>query len=269
MSVIHRQPVLTAEQQEKLEARLTPLWKEGLTAPEIAEELAFGIAGSEWEKLKAYHVYFYRSKFGLEPRRVRESGIPRYKEKHEEVMKPSEFIDTLNSKPDRSLSRHRRRRAYLILHYWTPLRKSEIYERNIEDFTIDKKKRVLKIDLFRKKKRATEKEPINVPLDFPLMNEVVEWLESKDWQGRPFNISATTALNWVKDTFATYYPHFFRFNFITDGFDDADTTITEMRQKTGLSVATLDKYLTRSARAEERMDRRRLDKLKEAGLLEK
>jgi len=123
-------------------------------------------------------------------------------------MSPTEFIQTLNRKITPNSFHNRRKRAYLILHYWTPLRKSEIYEREIEDFEIDRENRVLIIDLFRKKKKREEKEPIEVPLDFPLMDEVVAWLENREWDGRPFNISHQTAWLWVKDTFKTYYPHF-------------------------------------------------------------
>jgi len=262
MSFIVRQPVLKPEEEGVLKKVLEPLWNAGYSAREIAEKLEFGVPGTKWEKLKIYHVYFYRSKFGFKPRRLREKGKSRYKVKHEEVMPPDVFIRTLNKKLPPNSFHNRRKRAYLILHYWTPLRKSEIYERNIEDFKIDRKNRVLTIDLFRKKKRTKEKEPLDIPLDFPLMNEVVDWLENHEWDKKPFNISHQTAWLWVKDTFKTYYPHFFRFNFITDGFDDRETTLKEMRAKTGLSIATLDRYLMKSREAERRFDQRKLARLK-------
>lgn len=62
----------------------------------------------------------------------------------------------------------RRKRAYLILHYWTPLRKSEIYDRTINDF--ETKKGELVIHLRRKKKKykhIDDEEPLEVPLAFP------------------------------------------------------------------------------------------------------
>jgi len=262
MSTIVRQPVLKPEEEKLLKEVLEPLWKAGYTAREITEKLNFSIAGTKWEKLKKYHVYFYRSKFGFEPRRRRERGKSRYKVKHEEVMSPDEFIQTLNEKLPPNSFHNRRKRAYLILHYWTPLRKSEIYEREIEDFKIDRENRVLTINLFRKKKKTAKKEPIEVPLEFPLMEEVVTWLENREWKEKPFNISHQTAWLWVKSVFETYYPHFFRFNYITDGFDDPNTTLEEMRTKTGLSIATLNKYLMASRRAGKRFDQRKLERLK-------
>jgi len=71
--------------------------------------------------------------------------------------------------------------VFNILHYWIPLRKSEIYERVIYDFEI--KSDLLTIYLSRKKKKCARNvtdEPINVPLAFPKMDEVVEWLQKEE-----------------------------------------------------------------------------------------
>lgn len=63
------------------------------------------------------------------------------------------------------------------------MRKSEIYERVISDFLIKSDNVV--IHLLRKKKKykpSVTDEPINVPLAFPKMEEVVEWLHKQEWK---------------------------------------------------------------------------------------
>lgn len=269
MSYIHRQPILNEKTEAKLKKELSELWSKGLTANEIAEKLEFGKLGGPYEKLKVYHVYFYRSKFGLPPRRVRPKGKPRYKDKKEDVMPFNVFKETLNRKIPKKGFFNRRKRTYLILHYWTPLRKSEIYERSIEDFTL--KDGFLKIDLLRKKKqypKTVKSEPIEVLLALPLMNEVIEWLTKEEWkspenkENRPWNISGQTAWKYVKEVFAEHYPHFFRFNYITDGFEDPQTTLVEMKTKTGLHVVTLNTYLMKSKRKRMALDERKLAKVK-------
>jgi len=269
----YRKPVLSPEEETELRKQLEKLWYSplNLSAPAIAERLGFGVRGSRWEKLKPYHIYFYRSKFGLEPRRPEESlkrkGKPRYKVKQKDTMPIDVFIKTLNEKLPPTSKVNRQKRAYLILHYWTPLRKSEILERSIDDFIVDQEGRLLTINLVRKKKGAAEPEPLDVPLDFPLMNEVVAWLENKEWvtmsnKDKPFNFSHTKAWQTVKEVFGNYYPHFFRFNYITDRLDDVDATIPEIKSATGLSLPAIERYVMASRRAQRRMEERKLQKIK-------
>ena len=64
----------------------------------------------------------------------------RYKHRPKElgVMQPEDFIQTLNKKIPLAYAdaRDRKIRSYLITHFYTPLRKSEIYERTIDDIEI-------------------------------------------------------------------------------------------------------------------------------------
>jgi hypothetical protein len=264
-----RSPVLKPALRKKLKEKLTPLWQRpDMTAPMIAKELKFGLSGTDFQKLKMYHVYFYRAKFGLPPRRERIKGFSRYKNKQEELMSYETFCEVLDKKLDRKTFHHRRQRSYLILHYWTPLRKSEIYERVISDFEI--KSDLLTIHLLRKKKKYSRNvtdEPINVPLAFPKMDEVIEWLQKKEWKknnnplNRPWNISHQTAWRYVNQIFPGYYPHFFRFNYITEEANDPETSLAELRAKTGLHIVTLNSYLMKSERLQEAIDRRRLKRI--------
>jgi hypothetical protein len=61
---------------------------------------------------------------------------------------------------------------------------------------------MLVVHLLRKKKKykpSVTDEPINVPLAFPKMEEVVKWLQKEEWRrennplNRPWNISHQTA----------------------------------------------------------------------------
>ena len=264
-----RSPILTEDLKEKLEIKLTPLWKANMSASRIAEELQFGVPGTDFQKLKPYHAYFYRSKFGLHPRRKRESGVPRYNNEQTDLMSSETFFQILDKKLDKKTFHNRRQRSYLILHYWTPLRKSEIYERVISDFEI--KADTLVVHLLRKKKKykpSVTDEPINVPLAFPKMEEVVEWLRKEEWKrennplNRPWNISHQTAWLYVNQIFPGYYPHFFRFNYITEEANDPETSLAELKAKTGLHLVTLNSYLMTSERLQEAIDKRRLERIK-------
>lgn len=268
MSVV-RQPVLKPEIEKILKEELEPLWLKGLTGPEIVKELRFGELDTDYEKLKLYHIYFYRRKFDLPRRRKSPIGETRYKDKKEKLMPWQQFIETLEKKTNKRTFYNERKRSYVILHYWTPLRKSEIYERTINNFEIEKG--ALIIHLLRKKKtypKTVKDEPLRVPLAFPKMDEVVEWLINRKWESpefneenRPWNITHTTAWNWVKDIFPGYYPHFFRFNWITDAVDDPDVTLAELQAKTGLHLSTLNTYIIDSERLQRALDKRKLKRM--------
>lgn len=287
-----RQPLLKPEVEAQLKKDMAKWWRNRYTAKQIAHALDFGVKGNPYEKLKPYHVWFYRQKFGF-PRHGKgiKKGESRYKHKPKElgVMPPEVFIETLNQKvpkfPSPSTVDQQMKRTYLILHYWTPLRKSEIYERKViddtHDFEITKEK--LTIHLLRKKKGSHKEddEPISIPLSFTLMNEVVEWIEGEKWKveipdpndpdkvvlnQRPWKISKDTALNWVKNAFEGYYPHYFRFNYISDATDDPETTIRELEAKTRLTLPALLKYIITDEKAEEAIDKRKLKRLKAKGL---
>jgi hypothetical protein len=258
-----RQPLLKPEVEAELKKEMSSWWNNGYTAKQIADYLWFGKPGTRYEKLKPYHVYFYRQKFGFRRRRRApfKKGTSRYKDKQEDVMSYQEFKAALDEKVPKNPSFHdRRKRTYLILHYWTPLRASEIYERTIDDFEL--KKAVLVIHLLRKKKHhkpSVKDEPLEVPLALPLMDEVVEWLLSRDWvvvpnlkkwkrkqrlnpHNRPWNISSWTAWHYVNEVFAGYYPHYFRFRWITDAAAK-HAGAPELKAATGLHLATLNEYI--------------------------
>jgi hypothetical protein len=267
-----RQPVLKPELEQQLKEDLHPLWLNGMSAPKIAKVLQFGISGTKYEKLKKYHVWFYRSKFRFHKRH---RGIPkgksRYKKKIEETMTFQTFQKTLNNRvPPTPFPYTQRKRTYLILHFWTPLRKSEIYERQRQDFEI--KGNTLRINLYRKKKyyRPNEKkEPFFLPLKLPLLNEVIEWLNHFEPEERPWNFSSTTAWNYVKEVFGDYYPHFFRFDYITKAVENAQdpkTLIIELLMDTGLDLATISAYIMSNPKHRTSINERELESLTKTGI---
>lgn len=270
--------MLKPEIEAQLEKDMLKWWRGGYLAKDIADKLDFGKPGV-YEKLKTFHVYFYRSKFGF-PRRQRPprgKGQSRYKHKPKElgVMSPDVFVEMLNAKVPKNPSFHRcRKRTYLILHYWTPLRKSEIYERVIDDFEITNSKLI--IHLLRKKKDhkpSDDDEPVSVPLAFPLMGEVIEWLEGRLWNTKsnknhiPWRIGKDTARNYVKEVFEDYYPHFFRFNWVSDATSDPETSIRELVAKTHLTLPALMKYIVTDEKSEAAIDQRKLQRLQKQGVL--
>ena len=169
-----RQSLLKPEIETQLAHEMLKHWRGGMLAKDIAGRLDFGKVGSPYEKLKIYHVYAYRIKFHKEPEKYglsnrdfcrrrkppRPKGEHRYKTMPEELgmMSAEKFVQILNDKlpklPDSYHKEHEykkmRQRAYLITHFWTPLRKSEIYERTIDDIKITDTK--ITFSLLRKKK---------------------------------------------------------------------------------------------------------------------
>ena len=173
---------------------------EKLKCSEIAEKLNFGkekieITDAEgkvqkidnpYAKLKAEYVPYYRQKFAevdsssfpLRQKPRFAQGEHRYKVSPTElmnklrIMKPKRFVKLLNEKvPELDSFYYRRCRSFLLTLYYTPLRSSEIYERVIDDFDINKNE--ITIHLLRKKKKK-HKTVMNQSI-FPEMNELSHW----------------------------------------------------------------------------------------------
>lgn len=291
MPHIARAPVLTDIIQDKLQKDLTPLWTEGKTATEIAKELHFGKLGNPYEKLKRYHVYFYRAKFNLPIRLGKNGRVPgikkgqsRYKHQPENIMEYAEFKNKLDSEcPLKDLEQQHpgfqayilRKRAYVITHFWCPLRKSEIYERELEDFSQSGEN--LKIDLFRKKKHATKKEPFFLSLKLPLAQEVSDWIFKHqnmwltDKNRRPFKMNGDTAWKYVKSVFGEdYFPHFARFNYVTRSVEhakDPGKLISSLLKDTGLDIQTVMKYIMANTRFSGELNQTELELLQQQGLV--
>jgi len=275
-----RSSKLRPEIEAQLKDEMKPLWDGSFSAIQIAYKLGFGEPrlkkllkdyepDPRYEKLKAYHVYFYRSKFKFKRRRTppRAKGKTRYKIKHDEVMTFEQFKNTLNEKVAKNSVRYcQRMRAFLILLYWTPLRNTEIIERTRADFSMISGS--LKIDLYRKKKYyhlGKKSEPFYLRMSYPLVDEVVDYiLTVDDPDERPFNFTRWTAWNYVRQVFEGYYPHFFRFNYITRGVNnakDAGQLITTLLGDTGLNISTVSEYIMQNPRFRNTLNDRQMELL--------
>ena len=233
---------------------------QGKTGRQIAEELNFGVPGTAYKKVKPEYFYYYRQKFKLPPYHGDTERRPpfaqdhsRYKNKKEEVMPFDQFSETLDAQcplkeGDYWFNFNQKKRAYLILHYWTPLRASEIYERTLDNFKVKDGKLIISLLRKKKKHKPTDKdEPVRVPLNLPLMNEVIEWLGSEKWKDednpdRPFPLSKITAWRWISSVFEGYYPHYFRFNWITSRIAKG-ANLVQLKAATRLNLSTLNAYV--------------------------
>jgi hypothetical protein len=282
---LKRLPILEPEIEEKLKADLEPLWTEGLTAQQIAERLEFGLVDGKYKgnykKLIPAHVWYYREKFEKELKKQgivgfkrRKKGIKkgkhRYHAKRNTIMTLQEFEETINKQlPYSDDPEVRMKRAYLILSFWCPLRKSEIIERLRKDFKIESG--ALKIDLYRKKKRYpdnAESEPFYLPLTTPMLNEVTEWIFKFKKDERPFNFDGWYAWHYVKDVFGLY-PHYFRFDWVTKAIQNADNVaaiIPELLRDTGMDVQTIMSYIMKNPKYRTSITDRDLDILRAAGV---
>ncbi len=288
-----------------------------LKGSEISKILHFGKAtiitpeGNEiknpYSKVKENYVPFYRSKFETlhqkypkqyplsfpprtKPRFAK--GEPRYKVHPETLMdnlvnlhleNPRNFLKILNKKvPYFKLSTENKKiRSYLIIHYYTPLRVSEILERSINDYQITENN--VTISLLRKKKKHKPTdlmEPISIPRVFPLVNELVQYLQDEDWKTiikhnkkvtiynlKPFNFCSESARLFVKKFHPDLYPHWFRFFYVTNLATDANVGIAELRSKTRLSLTALNEYLKTPKYVEEQLNKKMIEKYKKMGVI--
>ena len=314
-----RSSLLTKEQKAELKKKMEPLWysattsKHGkdtptYTAQTIAEQLHFGeekikdsitnkTIDNPYKNLKTHSVYLYSHEFKFAKR---DGGIPkgrsRYLHKQTEIMTPEEFKKRLNTNcpkitdptaPNYTYSC--RKRAYSLLTYWSPLRKSEIIERLRKDFSIEGEQLI--INLWRKKKyhpqllldraqkdSSIEKEPFFLYLGTDeemkdrMLDELVGWIKTKEKDEKVFDFSGTMARNYIIDVFGTnFYPHFGRANFISKAVEYSDNPgqlIPELLDDTYMDVQTIVKYIMKSRKNRSSITRRELNKMKEHGLVE-
>jgi len=101
-----------------------------------------------------------------------------------------------------------------------------------------------------------------------LVDELVEFLQERSWEiddhgndnttGRPWNITGDTARNYVKEVFPDGYPHWFRFRFLTEGANDPETSLAELKVKSRLTMSALEKYIMAPEQLEDEFDRRNI-----------
>lgn len=131
-----------------------------------------------------------------------------------------------------------RHRAYVVLLYYSAVRKREGWRVIREQFRVLKDKIIF--DVGERLKHSKKTPALPLPLDAPYMNELKEAIEKTAPGNRVFPFSYKTAYNIVRRAFK--YPHLFRLSRITNFFLDG-WTIPEVRSWTGLSLKALDSYV--------------------------
>ena len=108
----------------------------------------------------------------------------------------------------------------------------------------------LVVDFHQRKKRGLEVPPLEIPLELPFVDLIVERVRKTKARRRVWNISGVTAWRIIKRALGEkYYPHFLRLNRITRMFDDPTTTIPEIKSWTGIKTTqSLDVYIGYSQR---------------------
>lgn len=129
-------------------------------------------------------------------------------------------------------------RAFCVLLYYSAVRKKEALRTIKEQFTIRSEEIIFNVG--KRLKHGKETPSLNLPLDAPYMNEMLEALENTQLGKRVFPYCDKTGYNIVRRAFK--YPHLFRLSRITNFFLDG-WTIVQVRSWTGLSLKALDYYV--------------------------
>ena len=144
----------------------------------------------------------------------------------------------------------RRDKSFIAFLYWFGVRKSEALERVKDDFTIQGNLLIVNCPA----KKGGEREPLEVPMDYPYVDLILKQLESArrtlaNPTRRVWNISPVTAWRIVKRVMPKKYPHYFRLNRATRFLEDPTTTIPEMKAWFGWkSTDTINDYIGYSRR---------------------
>jgi len=148
--------------------------------------------------------------------------------------------------------------AYFWLLYQSGVRKSELYERTVEDCSVTETHFI--IDFRQRKKGSAEVPALEFPLWFPGMKVICEqlWVAQKRRSSRKLiertvkgvrsrervkarwlfpHVHRTRAAEIVKEILGSrYYPHFLRLNRITELCSNKDVNISMIKSYTGIKT---------------------------------
>ena len=156
--------------------------------------------------------------------------------------------------------------SFFWLLYYSGARKSELYERTVEDCSVSETHFIL--DIGQRKKGSAEVPALEFPLWFPGMNLVCEWLEKARSKKKtrkliertvkgvrsierirarwlfPY-VHRTSAIKIVKEILGSqYYPHFLRLNRITELCSDPEANISRIKSFTGIkTIRVIEGYI--------------------------
>lgn len=172
--------------------------------------------------------------------------LPKYK--YGKVTAPIDFQTFKDAMENGSFAKGKMlsHKSFLAFLYWFGVRKAEALERTKIDFIV--RDGLLIVNATPKK--GGEREPLEVPVDYPYVNLIIKNVEQTRRNPRVWDFSPRTAINIVKRVMGDrYYPHFFRLNRATRFLEDPTTTLPEMKAWFGWKAAkTVDPYIGYSRR---------------------
>lgn len=289
----NKKQLLDDKQLEQLEKDFYVEWYKGYSGMDIARYLGFGKKGSPYEKIPLHYIYYYRQTLGLPLRqkphfaKYTPSANPelrrdRYVEHPEDIglMRTKTFIRLLKEYEESQIALehlpeyYRKVMAYCTIHFFTPLRAGEI--RSIKGEDIEIFPDYIKLNILREKKghhKLDRPEPINIPRVLPCIAQLTDYLE--DYTGKdkltakPFDFSRTTSMRYVKEFFGErYFPHYFRYNYISNLLNRKNGTILKVKSKTRLTSSAIEHYIVTPARIERQVDEETIEEYRKEGLIE-
>lgn len=165
--------------------------------------------------------------------------------------------------------------AYFVLLYYCGVRKSEGYERTVEDCTLSPS--LFIVDFGARKKGGEKVPPLEIPLEFPFMDILVKQylraskqraskkllIRSEHQKNESYykkarwlfpKVNRSWALTIVKTVLGDeYYPHFLRLNRITEIAGDPSSNLTRLKSFTGIkTIRALEAYMGTSRNEQKR-----------------
>jgi hypothetical protein len=130
-------------------------------------------------------------------------------------------------------------RAFVVLIYYTAIRKGEALRVTREQFKINEDEVVF--DVGPRLKHGIQTPPLKIPRTANYVEDLVFEIQKTSPSAKVFPFCEKTAWNIMERAFGCY-PHFFRLSRITNFFEDG-WSIAQVRSWTGLTLAALNYYV--------------------------
>jgi len=161
--------------------------------------------------------------------------VSRYHPKIERPITPQQFQELLIKTEFRSPLRDE---ALVTLLYYTGIRSGEARKLLRSNFWyLDGG--YLNIDIGERLKHSAKTDPLFFDISLPGLTALITWINRFSPHEKPFGYSRKTVYRIVKQT--GFYPHFFRFNRITQWLKRQPVAV--VKGLTGLTLSTLDRYV--------------------------
>ena len=202
----------------------------------------------------------HRYKHGKQKKGIDLADFSRMLQKAEELLHPK--YDSLTVK------------SFLVVLYWTGLRKTEVHGARRHKYVLPPTKGpghkdpltrytdpvpgILKEDITLTgdtvfiraiaRKKGKREAPLELWTGFPYVSLIVEQWQRTPKTQRVWPITEWDSWNLMKQIDGKKYPHFFRFNRITELCADPKMSVADVCSWTGLTPQTINEYMERSGR---------------------